>query len=130
MVMGVASPDSENAREKTTISRGDVVEVNLDPSTGREMAKTRPCLVVSNNIANRYSAVINVVPITSREPSKSFPFIVEIPDSANMPKRSWVDAAHIRTVDRSRLTERYYTSLDRATMEKVNDALKEQLSLP
>ena len=47
-----------------------------------------------------------------------------------MPKRSWVDAAHLRTVDRSRLTGRYYTSLDKATMEKVNDALKEQLSLP
>ena len=130
MVMGVASADSGNVRQKTTICKGDVVEVNLDPATGREMAKTRPCLVVSNNTANRYSAVINVLPITSREPSKNFPFMVEIPSSAKMPKRSWVDAAHIRTVDRSRLTERWYTSLDRATMAKVDNALKEQLSLP
>ena len=130
MVMGVASPGEGMAREKTSVCRGDVVEVNLDPTTGREIAKTRPCLVVSNNTANRYSAVINVVPITSREPSKNYPFIVEIPKSANMPKRSWADAAQIRTVDRSRLTRRYYTSLDKATMEKVDNALKEQLSLP
>ena len=108
--MGVASPDASGAREKTTVCRGDVVEVDLEPVTGREMAKTRPCLVVTNNTANRYSAVISV--------------------GANMPKRSWVDAAHLRTVDRSRLTGRYYTSLDKATMEKVNDALKEHLGLP
>jgi mRNA interferase MazF len=130
MVMGVASPDTGGAREKTSVCRGDIVEVDLEPVTGREMAKTRPCLVVTNNTANRYSAVISVVAITSREPSKNYPFMVEIPKSANMPKRSWVDAAHLRTVDRSRLTGRYYTSLDKATMEKVNDALKEHLGLP
>lgn len=128
--MGVASPGEGMAREKTSVCRGDVLEVDLDPTTGRETSKTRPCLVVSNNIANRHSSVINVVPITSREPSKNYPFLVEFPKSANMPKRSWADVAQIRTVDRSRLTRRYFTSLDRSTMEKVDNALKEQLGLP
>ena len=130
MVMGVASPGEGMARQKTSVCRGDVVEVDLEPTAGREMAKTRPCVVISNNTANRHSSMVTVVAITSQERSKNFPFMVEIPKSANMPKRSWVNAVHIRAVDRSRLTGRYYTSLDKGTMGKINDALKEQLSLP
>lgn len=130
MVLGVASAsEGTMVRQKTSVCRGDVVEVDLDPTKGREMAKTRPCLVVSNNTANRFSSLITVVVISSQAPSKQFPFMVEIPRSANMPKRSWANCAHIRTIDKGRLTTRYYTSLDKATMSEVDDALKTQLGL-
>src|SRR5918992_3330797 len=98
MILGVDSPNPTTGREKTTIARGDIFEVDLEPAQGSEMAKTRPCLVISNNIANQSSPLIMVVPITSREPKKPYPFLVKIPKSANTPKPSWVSAAHIRTV--------------------------------
>lgn len=127
--MGVSSPSPMMGREKTTVARGDILEVDLEPAQGSEMAKTRPCLVVSNNIANQSSPLIHVVAITGTAPKKNYPFMVEIPKSANMPKQSWVNVAHIRTVDRRRLTGKYFTSLDKATMRKVDAALKKQLGL-
>jgi mRNA interferase MazF len=47
------------------LERGMVVEVNLDPVTGSETGKTRPCIVVTNNIYNERVPVIQVVPLTS-----------------------------------------------------------------
>lgn len=131
MVIGVASAsEGTMTRQKTSLCRGDIVEVDLDPVEGSEMSKTRPCLVVSNNTANRFSPVVVVAAVTSQKPSKPFPFIVELPKSAKMPKRSWINCAHIRTIDKSRIKSRYYTSLDKATMDKVDNALKTQLGLP
>lgn len=113
---------------KTTINRGDVWAVDLDPAQGSEMNKIRPCLVITNDAANRYAQVITVVALSKTPPSKPYPFIVEVPDTAMMPEQSWVDCAHIRAVDKSRLG-RYYTSLDSSTVGKVDAALRVQLSL-
>ncbi len=113
---------------KTTVNRGDIWAVDLEPSRGSEMDKIRPCLVVTNNSANKYAQVIVVVALTKTPPKRPYPFIVEVPDSANMPQESWVDCAHIRAVDKSRLG-RYYTSLDTDTMRQVNEALRVQLAL-
>ncbi len=113
---------------KTTINRGDIVAVDLEPTQGSEMGKRRPCLVVTNNVANKYSSVVTVVAVTTVEPSKPYPFIVEIPKSAKMPERSFINCVHIRAVDKSRL-ERYYTSLDAETMRKVDEALIVQLGI-
>lgn len=109
-------------------TRGDVWTVDLEPARGSEMRKQRPCLVVSNDIANRYSPVVTVVAVTSQAPKKPYPFIVEIPESAKMPKKSWVTCVHIRTVDKARLS-RFITKLDSPTIEKVNEALSEQLGM-
>ncbi len=102
--------------------------VDLEPVKGSEMSKKRPCVVVSNDVANRYSPVVTVVAVTSQTPRKPYPFIVEIPESAKMPKKSWVTCAHIRTVDKTRLN-RLLTKLDSPTIEKINEALLEQLGI-
>ena len=44
------------------LRRGDIVWVNCDPSVGAEPRKTRTCVVVSNDIANRYGQAVTVVP--------------------------------------------------------------------
>jgi mRNA interferase MazF len=113
---------------KTSVNRGDVWAVDLEPARGSEMNKIRPCLVVTNDSANKYAQVITVVALTKTPPSKPYPFIVEVPDTANMPEESWIDCAHIRSVDKSRL-RRYYTSLDSDTISKVDAALRVQLAL-
>lgn len=102
--------------------------VNLEPVRGSEISKERPCLVVSNDIANRYSPVVTVVAVTSQAPKKPYPFMVEIPEITKMPKKSWITCAHIRTVDKTRLS-RFVTKLDFSTIEKVNEALAEQLGM-
>jgi len=51
-------------------NRGDVLEVNLDPSAGREYMKSRPCLVVQSDMLNMYSQVTIVAPITGSENTK------------------------------------------------------------
>ena len=114
---------------KSSVKRGDVWAVKLDPTRGKEMNKTRPCLVVSNNTANKYSPLATVVVVTTTEPPKPYPHIVDIPDSANMPERSWAHCGQIRTVDKERRFGRYYTSLDAETMRRVDEALRVQLAL-
>ena len=60
------------------IKRGDVILVNLDPVVGSEQGKTRPALIVQNDIGNEYSPTTIVAPITSKIFSKQFPTNVEI----------------------------------------------------
>ena len=50
-----------------TINRGDIYLAALDPVVGNEISKTRPVLVVSNNINNRYAGTVTVLPITSKK---------------------------------------------------------------
>ncbi len=92
------------------------------------MNRIRPCLVVTNDLANKYSRVIVVVALTTAVPNDRYPWMVEVPETANMPRQSWVHCAHIRAVDKARLG-RYYTSLDSDTMRKVDEALIEQLGI-
>jgi len=113
---------------KTTVNRGDVWAVDLEPATGSEMDKVRPCLVVTNDLANKYSRVIVVVALTTTVPKEPYPWMVEVPETASMPWQSWVHCAHIRAVDKARFG-RYYTSLDTGTMRKVDEALMEQLGI-
>ena len=52
------------------IKHGDIVLVNLDPVIGSEQGKTRPALVIQNNIGNEYSPTTIVAPITTKIFSK------------------------------------------------------------
>ena len=115
-------------RGKTTVNRADVWAVDLEPVRGSEMGKRRPCLIVSNDIANRYSDQVMIVPLTTTRPKKDYPFIVEVPMSANLPSQSWANANHLRSVSKGRL-DKWYTCLDSTTMRKVDEALLNQLGI-
>jgi mRNA interferase MazF len=58
------------------ISQYDIVLVNLDPTIGSELKKTRPCIVLSPNEMNRYLQTIVIAPMTSS--SKPYPTRVEV----------------------------------------------------
>lgn len=72
--------------------------VNLDPTIGSKMKKTRPCVVISPNEMNKYLQTIVVAPLTSS--SKPYPTRVEIKQSKT---KGWVVLDQIRTVDRTRI---------------------------
>lgn len=76
----------------------DVVLVNLDPTLGSEMKKTRPCVIISPNEMNRYLQTIVIAPITSS--SKPYPTRIEIRLKKT---KGWIVLDQIRTIDRQRI---------------------------
>jgi mRNA interferase MazF len=110
--------------------RGTVVEVTPDPSLGREMAKTRPCVVVQNDIANQHSQLTIVAAITGAEHlKKPSPVYVEVrKGQGGLNKDSVVLCNQIRTVDESRLGK-VLGAFDRSTMARVDTALRLSLAL-
>src|SRR5580658_9475413 len=87
--------------------RGDIYLVNFDPTVGSEIRKTRPALVIQNDIANQYSPITIVAAITSKftEPPYPSEVILEAKESG-LPLRSSVLLNQIRSVDRQRLGKR------------------------
>ncbi len=77
-----------------------------DPTEGSEIGKTRPAVVISNDINNEFAGTVTVLPVTSSV-GKVYPFEVFIKKGiANMSSNSKVKANQIRTVDKERLKER------------------------
>jgi len=77
-----------------------IVLVNLDPTIGSEMKKTRPCAIISPNEMNKYLQTIVVAPMTST--SKSYPTRVEVKHNKT---KGWVVLDQIRTIDRKRIVK-------------------------
>ena len=85
-----------------------IVLVNLDPTIGSEMKKTRPCVIISPNEMNKYLQTIVIAPMTSN--SKSYPTRVSVKHNKT---KGWIVLDQIRTIDRQRIV-------------KVLDVLKEK----
>jgi len=80
------------------LNQYEIVIVNLDPTIGSEIKKTRPCVIVSPDEINKNLRTIIIAPITSK--SKSYPTRVEIKIKG---KKNWVVVEQIRTIDRKRI---------------------------
>ena len=108
--------------------RGEVHLIVLDPILGKEIGKTRPALVVSNDFNNQYAETITVAPITSAI-QKVYPFEVLIEAGvAGLNRDSKVKCNQIRTVDKRRLVK-LVGRLPEGKMEAVNRALEIHLGL-
>jgi mRNA interferase MazF len=101
------------------INQYEIVLVNLDPTIGSEMKKTRPCTVISPNEMNKYLQTIVVAPLTTS--SKPYPTRVEIKHSKT---KGWVVLDQIRTVDRKRIV-RKLGQLTSAETESVKAVIME-----
>ena len=86
------------------LCRGAVVRVRLDPSEGREIRKTRPAVIVSNDAACRFDAVVQVVPVT-RLPDRSLrPYESAVHTPASGLKHpSRLVANQVRTISKRRI---------------------------
>ena len=111
------------------IKRGGVYLAALDPTIGREIAKTRPVVVISNDKNNTFSGTISVLPITSKNIQKTYPFEVVLPKGrGNLPKKSKIKADQIRTLDKRRLIK-FIGELSEEDMLSVEEAAKIHLGL-
>ena len=99
--------------------RGDVHLVSLDPTTGSEIRKTRPCLVISPDELNRHLRTTIVAPMTTG--GRAYPWRVQ----CRFQRRGgFVALDQIRTVDDGRLNRRL-GRLPAETVTEVLQALKE-----
>lgn len=106
-----------------SIKRGEVFLVNFDPTVGAEAKKTRPAVVVSNDINNAHSPIVSISPITSNV-TRVYSFEVEIPvGTAGLRTRSKVMVNQTRAVDKIRLIKKL-GQLPAQIMADVDQALK------
>jgi len=96
-----------------------IVLVNLDPTIGSEMKKTRPCVIISPNEMNKYLKTIVIAPMTSN--SKSYPTRVSVKHHKT---KGWIVLDQIRTVDRQRIVKILDTLIDKE-IANVKAILKE-----
>ena len=108
--------------KSVTIKRGDVVLVNLDPTIGREIQRTRPCVIVSPDELNGYLQTFIVAPMTTGE--HSYPFRIGCRFQG---KNGFVVADQIRTIDRNRVV-RTLGQLSAPTMASVLNVLQEMFA--
>ena len=110
-------------------SRGEVYLVNFDPTVGSEIKKTRPALVIQNNIVNVHSPVVIVAAITSQFKKLLYPMEVLIEKGeAGLPRDSVVLLNQIRSIDKRRLLKRI-GNVEGRTMIQVNHALEVSLGI-
>jgi mRNA interferase MazF len=84
--------------------RGDIYLVNFDPTVGSEIKKTRPALIIQNDIANQHSPIIIVAAITSKFDELLYPteVLIKAPE-AGLKHDSVVLLNQIRSIDKQRL---------------------------
>ena len=102
--------------------RFDVYLVNLDPTVGSEIKKTRPCVIVSPNEMNNHISTIIVAPLTSK--LRNYP--TRVPCRVEG-KQGQIVLDQIRTVDKSRLVKKILT-LAKPIQNKVISKLVEIFS--
>lgn len=101
------------------IKRFEIYWVNLDPTVGREMQKTRPAVVISPNEVNHALGTILVAPVTSSR--RNFPTRISFELSGN---ENYIALDQIRAVDKTRLNKRI-SVLNRQTAQTVCEKLQE-----
>jgi mRNA interferase MazF len=124
-----AAREARKGKEVAFPQRGDIYLVSFDPTVGAEIQKTRPALIIQNDIGNQYSPVTIVAAITSKFYLPPYPteVVMESLDSG-LNQRSAVALNQIRSVDRQRLIKR----IGRASadvMGRVDRAIQISLGL-
>ncbi len=105
---------------KPNYKRGEIWWVSLDPAKGNEARKTRPCLILQNDLGNQYSSITIVVPFL--EP-KNYPFVVNVKPTKNngLDRERGLNFSQLRVVHFSRfgsklgtIESNYWTDIEEA----------------
>ncbi len=103
------------------VTQYDLYWVSLDPTRGSEISKTRPCLVISPNEANKYLNTVLIAPITST--LRKFPMRMDIILNK---KKGQIALDQTRCIDKLRLSNRI-AALNKSEIKKLRLLLKEFL---
>lgn len=103
------------------VTQYDVYLVNLDPTIGSEIKKTRPCVVISPDEMNRHLSTVIIAPLTTK--SHSYPSRIEL---SFQNKTGWIVLDQIRTVDKRRLVEKM-GPVDETAIHKTKAVIREML---
>ena len=113
----------------TEVKRGDIWLVNLDPTIGHEIKKSRPAVIIQNDIGNKYSPITIMAPITSQNLGKIYPIEVFLPwRNSGLEKDSKALLNQIRAVDKRRIVKKL-GKVDKEIIDKINNAIKISLGL-
>ncbi len=96
-----------------------IVLVNLDPTIGSEIKKTRPCVIISPNEMNKYLRTIIVAPMTTT--SRKYPTRIEVKHDR---KTGWIVVDQIRTIDKQR-TIRILGKISQPEINELKSVMKE-----
>ena len=103
------------------IGQYEVFLINLDPTIGHEIKKTRPCVIISPDEINRNIQTIIIAPMTTK--SHDYPTRVGVKFQGTS---GWVVLDQIRTVDKRRLVKKL-GHITKSEIEKVKSVIKEML---
>jgi mRNA interferase MazF len=96
-----------------------IILVNLDPTLGSEIQKTRPCVIVSPNEMNKYLKTIIICPMTSN--IKEYPTRVPVNQDG---KKGMIVIDQIRTIDKSRIIK-VFGKLNKTEIKNCKEVIKE-----
>lgn len=96
-----------------------IVLVNLDPTVGNEIKKTRPCVIISPNEINKFLNTIVVAPMTTN--IKKYPTRIEVKHDN---KKGMIAIDQIRTIDKSRIIKKF-DQLSKSEIQKCKDIIRE-----
>jgi len=108
--------------------RGEIWWVNFESAVGTEIRKIRPAVVISNDISNKKSTKVNVIPITSKIKALPLTIIVEADNKNNLPQKSLIVVQGITTFDKKRFKSKIGV-LSEEKLKEVEFKLKRHLGL-
>ena len=112
------------------IERGDIIMVDCN-GNGNVQRGIRPCLIIQNNIGNKYSPTTIVVPLTSEIKKQKQPTheIITRMDAFGLKCDSMALCEQILTIDKRKITEKIGKVINNITMESVSKACSISLGL-
>jgi len=96
-----------------------IVLVNLDPTVGSEIKKTRPCVIISPDEMNKFLRTIIIAPMTTS--SKKYPTRIEVKHDR---KIGWIVIDQIRTIDKKRIIK-ILGRLSKPEIKELKSVVKE-----
>lgn len=101
------------------LNQYEIVLVNLDPTIGSEITKTRPCVIISPNEMNDNLRTVTIAPMTTK--SHKYPTRIKVKHNN---KAGWIVIDQIRTIDRVRVVKKFGSLSDKEIRE-CKDVIRE-----
>lgn len=112
----------------TELKRGAIWLVSLSGGIGSEQQMVRPCVVIQNNIGNKYSPTVTIIPLTSQQGKKWIPTHVTLHKTTCLMSLSIALAEQVTTVSKERFIK-YLGEINPSEMVAIENALMVQMGI-